>query len=416
MYNIKRDIQIKKFSAYGFLKNLKFFEPYLILFLMDMEINLFEIGILFAIKEMIIYIFEVPSGIIADAYGRKKELMMCFTFYMISFVFFFFTKHFITAMFAMVFFGLGEAFRSGTHKAMIYTYLEINDLSSYKAEVYGRTRSFSLIGSAISAVLAVVIVLMIPSNKYIFLISIIPYILDMILILSYPEVLNGPMIKTHDNFFKMMIGQLKGIVTHKELRWLLIRSSGFEGVFKSIKDYIQPILSGLLLVSGITLFKGISQEDQLKILLGVSYGLIYLVGAVASRQAHLLKRLKSSAEILTVIQIGLIASCILMFPAIENNLSFLVIFLFLVMYVLRDIRKPLFLEVVDDHMDASKRATVLSVESQLKALFTIILAPTVGYIADHFSVGAGFMALAGFLLFINIFYHMKVVMTSKTKY
>ena len=28
------------------------------------------------------------------------------------------------AALAMAFFGLGEAFRSGTHKAMIYTYLE----------------------------------------------------------------------------------------------------------------------------------------------------------------------------------------------------------------------------------------------------------------------------------------------------
>lgn len=412
MYEIKNDLQVKKFSAYGFLKNLKFFEPYLIIFLLDMNINLFQIGILFAVKEVIIYIFEVPSGIIADAYGRKNELIMCFVFYMISFVFFFLTRNFLLAALAMVFFGLGEAFRSGTHKAMIYTYLENHNLSSYKAQVYGRTRSFSLIGSAISAVLAVILILVVPSSKYIFLISILPYILDMLLILSYPNELNGPMIKTHSNFFKMMISQIKNIVSYKELRWLLIRSASFEGVFKSIKDYIQPILSSILLVSGISIFSGLSTDDQLKILLGISYGLIYLVGAFASRKAHLLKKFKASSEILLIIQIVLMANCLLMYPVIKESWTLLIVPLFLLMYVLRDIRKPLFLEVIDDHMDSSKRATVLSVESQLKALLTIILSPTVGFIAENYSVGIAFIFLAGFLLFVNIMYHIKIVLTN----
>ena len=74
---------------YGLLKNLRFFEPYLYIYLLSLNIDLFHIGILFSIREIIIYIFEIPSGIIADEYGKKKELMICFLFYIISFVFFF---------------------------------------------------------------------------------------------------------------------------------------------------------------------------------------------------------------------------------------------------------------------------------------------------------------------------------------
>ncbi len=91
---IKKDKQVWKFCFYGFLKNLKFFEPYLLIYLINLGMSLFNIGILYAIREAVVYIFEVPSGIIADTYGKKKELMICFTFYVISFAFFFIANNF----------------------------------------------------------------------------------------------------------------------------------------------------------------------------------------------------------------------------------------------------------------------------------------------------------------------------------
>ena len=122
--DILKDFQVKKFCIYGFLKNLKFFEPYLIIYLMGNNINLFQMGVLIAVREIIINLFEIPSGFIADYFGRKKEMYFCFVFYIISFIFFFFTDTFTLAIGGMIFWGLGEAFKSGTHKAMIYTYLD----------------------------------------------------------------------------------------------------------------------------------------------------------------------------------------------------------------------------------------------------------------------------------------------------
>ena len=110
--DIKSDFQIKKFCAYGFLKNLKFFEPYLLIFLMGKGISLFEIGILIAVREVLINVFEIPSGFIADYFGRKKELYFSFSFYILSFIFFFCTDSFPTALIAMVFFVWGKLFEA----------------------------------------------------------------------------------------------------------------------------------------------------------------------------------------------------------------------------------------------------------------------------------------------------------------
>lgn len=165
---LKNDPMIKKFSLYGLLKNLKFFEPYLIIYLLSFNISLLNIGFLYSIREIIIYIFEVPSGIIADHYGKKNELMLCFLFYIVSFLLFFIGSTFYIFIIAMIFYGLGEAFRSGTHKSMILTYLEKKDWFSYKTYVYGRTRSYSLIGSSISSFLSIILIITLPATRWIF--------------------------------------------------------------------------------------------------------------------------------------------------------------------------------------------------------------------------------------------------------
>ena len=70
MEPIIKDKQYYKFCLYGFLKNLRFFDAFFILFLLSKEITYGEIGILYALREVTINLFEIPSGIVADTYGR----------------------------------------------------------------------------------------------------------------------------------------------------------------------------------------------------------------------------------------------------------------------------------------------------------------------------------------------------------
>ena len=65
---------------------------------------------------------------------------------------------FAMLMIAMVFFAIGDAFRTGTHKAMIFTWLRIQGRTDEKTKIYGKTRSWSKIGSAVSVVLASIFV------------------------------------------------------------------------------------------------------------------------------------------------------------------------------------------------------------------------------------------------------------------
>jgi len=368
-------------------------------------LNLFQIGTLFSIREAVTYLFEIPSGILADQYGKKNELVICFIFYILSFFFFYLGNNYFIIAIAMFFFGLGEAFRSGTHKAMIYTYLEYKKWFTYKTFVYGRTRSFSLIGSSLSAFAAIFIIIWFPAMQTIFLFSIIPYILDFFLILSYPNSLNERVETTLSlkNFFVFSVTQLRKIFSNHSLKKVIISSSLFDGIFKILKDYIQPILKNIILISGVYTASSINADARLKIILGMLYGVIYIFSSVVSRNVYRLNFKMKSSQLMDISFDIFSILFLVLFFAVKYESLLLVIPLYFIIYFLKDGRRPLAVDVFGDRMRKTERATVLSVESQARSLFMIVLAPVFGYIADVFGISKLFFMVGLFLLVLNRF-------------
>ncbi len=394
--DISLDRQIRKFSLYGFFKNLKFYEPYLLVILMDKGISLFQIGILFAVREIVINVFEIPSGMIADIYGRKKELSVCFIFYIVSFILFFLTNGMPLAIVAMFFYGLGDAFRTGTHKAIIYSYLETKGWSKYKGYVYGKTRSVSLIGSALSSLLSILIILNLPTSNYIFLASISPYLIDFFIILSYPDE-KIEYNKSVRAGFKEKINSLKiGFKNNVVFRTMMIRQAIFEAGVSSVKDFIQPILNAIIISSGFLVFKDISADNNLKVLLGLTYSLIFLFSSVASRISYRFQKY----DYLKKSYIIFMATLFMISIVIDTYIA--VIMLFLVIQFLQNSRKPVFVATIDEYIHKNDRATVLSVSSQLKSIFIVLMAPLLGYCYDHYGPRYSIILLAIILLLVYI--------------
>ena len=134
-----------RFSLYGFLKNQRYYEPFLILAFRQKGLSFFLIGILIGFREVCINLFEIPSGAIADLYGRRRSMILSFYAYIVAFVAFGWSRSLIVLFGAMFFYALGDAFRTGTHKAMIFDWLRLGGRSHEKTKVYGYTRSWSKI-------------------------------------------------------------------------------------------------------------------------------------------------------------------------------------------------------------------------------------------------------------------------------
>jgi len=402
--NIKKNKQIKKFSFYGFFKNLKFFEPYLFIYFLSNGLNFFLIGVLFSIREIIVYLFEIPSGVIADYYGKKNELKFCFIMYIISFVLFFIGSDYIIMLFAMIFYGLGDAFRSGTHKAMIYEYLEQNNQFHLKNKVYGYTRSYSKMGSALSSFISIIIILNLDQYRKIFLFSVVPYIIDFLLINSYPESLNNK-IETELSVRKvlsLMKIQIKSIFNNLRLNLIIINSSVYNSIYSGIKDYIQPVIVGFILLHIGEVALGV--DELTKITLGLLYGLFSIGSVIASRYSYKLNNYYSSEKIMKSTFIIFAFFLFIVAAGIRYDLPIMVISIYFFIYISKDLRKIHLVEFAGNNMAKEERATVMSYNNQLKSTLLIVISPILGFIADTWGISSMFIIVGTFLLVIYILF------------
>lgn len=408
----KKDLQYYRFCFYGFLKNLRFFEAFLLLFFLAHDLDFFRIGILYAIREITINIFEIPSGIIADTIGRRRTMIIAFVFYIISFGVFYYSGSFSIFIMAMIIFALGEAFRSGNHKAMIVDYLSVKGWSDQKVDYYGHTRSWSQMGSALSALIGGMIVFFTGQYRYIFLFSIIPYILDLALVLSYPKFLDGPIQKLN---YKILIHQFKivAIEFFKAIRNIIVLKaianlSLYSGYYKAVKDYLQPLLSTFAI--SIPVFMYLEDEKRSSVMVGLVFFIIHLLTSYASRKSGTFAGRFSNLVIPLNITL-LIGFSLGFFSGILywGNLYLASIVLFVGIYLVENLRKPIGVAYVSNTVDQRILASTLSTESQLKSLSAAILAPIIGIFADYLGVGSAIMMVSLIMILLVPFYWAKDV-------
>lgn len=394
---------IFQFSLYGFLKNLRFFEAFLFLFLRDKGLSFTDIGFLLAFKEVLVNIFNIPTGAIADLYGRKKSLIFALLAYVISFIIFTYSSSIPLLYLAMFLFGVGESFRAGTHKAMIFDYLRMNNRLKDKTLVYGQTRSWSQRGSALSVLIGASIVYWGAGYKSIFLYSIIPYILGIINIALYPSYLDkkNETGKSLKEIFAHLVKTTKKCWHSVPLRHLIVQSTLYEGQYRSVKDYLQ-ILIGLF-AAGLPFLLDWESEKKTAIFIALIYFILYILSSYASKYSHRFVHLFKTEEN-AIRKIMLITSGLLIVSTIGVLTTYiaLAIVCFVLIFNLQNVMRPIMTARYDDLSASEEQATVLSVESQANSVGIFILAPILGYTADHLSVAYAF-ALCSLILFIYLF-------------
>ncbi|MDY6969147.1 MAG: MFS transporter [Spirochaetota bacterium] len=382
---------LTRFCLYGFLKNQQYFEPvfYLIL-LHEKGLSYTMLGALVGFGGICVNILEVPSGALADLYGRKKCMIISFSSYILSFLLYSFVSIVWMLFVAMFLFSIGEAFRTGTHKAMIFDWLRSQGRLKEKTRIYGFTRSWSKIGSSVSAVIGLVFMLSWraynPNAEYshIFLLCILPYFIGIINFLGYPkelgrELKNVSLIDIVQHLFLT----LKDAVKIPELKRLFIESMSFEGIFKTIKDYIQPIANQMVL--GIPIFLAFTDKDQKTTIVVYSiYFVLSIFASFASRYSYIISK-KSGGEdsgCRVIWWTTLVLFCA-MAPLLYFELYIFAIVTFICFHMLQNFWRPMLLSRFDAHSKPETSATILSLESQAKSLFTVLAAPLIGFMIDH---------------------------------
>jgi MFS family permease len=401
-----KDLQYYKFCLYGFLKNQRFFEPFLILiFLRDKGLNFTEIGTLYSIRFILQFFFEVPSGVAADAMGRRGTLLFAYGFYMVSFAGYFMAKTFAWLIIPSIFFALGDAFRTGTHKAMIFEYLKRNGWQDQKVDYYGHTRAWSQTGSAISSLIAAGLVFLSKNFNVVFLYTLVPYTLGFVLLASYPRYLNGQatfrsgkkhLLKDFGEVIRTSVQSLKQFANLK----LALNVATFSGFYDAAKDYLQVVLSTFALALPVMVSVKRSDNEKEIILIGIVYFILYFLTAGASRNTYRMNTLFRSTDrylnifLLLGIFCGLGAGIFFHYRMFVPS-----VILFILILVIENLRRPAGIALIAGYFNENILASILSVESQLGSIVSSVLSILIGWFADRFGPGLA-LTLASIVLLL----------------
>jgi MFS family permease len=407
MAGFRKDIQYYKFCAYGFLKNLRFFDPFLILFFLEKDLAYLQIGLIYSIREVVRNIIEIPSGIAADVLGRRRIMVLAFVLYILSFLIYSISRHFGMLAGATVVFAIADGTRTGTHKAMIFDYLERRDWTAYKVSYYGHTRSWSQTGSAVSALLAAALVFFTGRISQVFLFSIVPYVLGLLLMLSYPAYLDGkaPGFSRSGVWTAFRVTLRNFWFALKRARILrgILNLSVYSGYFRAMKDYVQPLIQAAAL--GLPVLLSLQPEKKTAILVGIIYSLIYLLSSLAARQSgSFSKRFRGLRGALNLtLLVGLVFG-ILTGGFSMAGLALLSILLFTGIHLIQNLRLPAGIAYFTENLESDILATTLSAESQSKSLFTAVIAMLAGFLSDRFGVGTAILACSAAMLLTTPLY------------
>ncbi len=221
--------------------------------------------------------------------------------------------------------------------------------------------------------------------------------------LTYPKELDGERERKEDllnniqHNFKMTYAGLKISFKEPLLRKALMNSAIFDGLFKTVKDYIQPILQMVVLSIPFLL----EMEKRESIIIAIVYCIIYILTSCASRNSGKLKNRFSSLSIavnstyITGVSFVLLAGLLFIF-----DLQIIIIILFLILFILQNIRRPINIGFISENISHDVMASGLSVESQLKAIFVAVMSPLMGFIADSMNIGTAFIILSSLTLLI----------------
>lgn len=382
---------IRRFCLYGFLKNQQYFEPFLVLIFLEKGLSFFQIGLLIAIREITVNLLEIASGAVADVYGRRRAMITSFSAYIASFLVFGTARSLTWLILAMILFGVGESFRTGTHKAMIFAWLKGQGRIDEKTAIYGKTRSWSKLGSATSVLIAAAIVLASDAYSWVFFLAIIPYSLGIINFIGYQKDLDGtgldsiPLSRGIPAVAKATWRALRDALKKSALRRLMLESMGFEGLFRASKDYLQPVLqaTAVPVVALFALQESLGESQQSALLVGPVYFFLYLLSAAASRNAHrLVDKLGSEDKAASLLWFAAFAIFALLLPALFFSIKPAIIVGFILLFALQNLFRPVLISRIDTHGREEIGATIMSVENQAKSLSTMLLAPIIGASVD----------------------------------
>lgn len=339
--------------------------------------------------EVSAFVFEVPTGIVADVYSRRVSIIIGYLLMGLGFLLEGFFPFFIPILLAQVIWGLGYTFTSGATQAWISDEIGEEPANSLFVRATRIGLFASLLGMGAAA-----------------------------------------LVGGQDAAMPIRIGGLGVLLIGVTLIFIMPETgfkptpredrSNWQKMGDTFKEGLVAVGSSprLLSIVGVGLFYGLYSEGfdrlwvkflldrfDLPVLFGSNEVAFFAVLKIAGTVLAILamraveKRVDTGSPLAIgramLVGTGLISASLIGFAL--SPLFGVTLGMFLSIFVLRRVAAPLYTAWVNQKLDSGTRATVLSMSSQVDAVGQIAGGPGVGYIAQAVSVSAALLT-SGLLL------------------
>ena len=351
--------------------------PTIVLFYESYGLNIEQIVWLKTILSLSVLLLEVPSGYLADLWGRKTCLVVGSGVWVGSWLIYCTGSSFNEFAIAEILAGVAGSLISGANTALGYDTLLQLGREKYYQVWEGRLVAIAGISEAVCGIIGAAIASV--NLVYPFYLQTVCLVIYFCLALTLIEPkCHKPIAKTQQ------LGQLKDIIVdvvkRPQLRWLILLS----GTFSSASFLIVWL-----------------SQDYLKQLnipiqaFGWAWAIFHIGMSLASINAHRFQSILGIKKATLGLVLILAASYICL-----GNIDRLWGIVFIMgIYIVRGLCSPIILNAVNQQISSSVRATILSINSLVFRIAFAVIAPIIGAIASRYNLFTG-LTVAGCLFLI----------------
>ncbi len=367
-------VNIRLLSIGALLMEMLFLIPIFVPFLSTFGFSMSQIILLESTFAAMMVILEIPTGFLADRFGRKFSIILSACFNLGGVTLLATAGAYWQFMLGEIIGAIGLSFWSGAADALLYDSLTAEQITRYK-KYQGNMFLAGRLGGIASAIIGGYVATF--SLHWPFYLSLAPLSLWLILTFFLKEPARLRLHHKSFEHFKRIVQE--SIVNNHRLRWFIIYSAIPTGSFLISFWFYQRYLDDIALPT---------------IWFGLILAAMNLASGLGSKYAHDIEKLVTLRGVMFGIPL-LTAGGWLIMSFIHSPLAAAIM---LLTSFLWGLGLPSMQHYVQQLIGSDRRATILSAMSMLRRICFFMVAPGVALVVDNTNINFGFLTLALFVL------------------
>ena len=344
--------------------------PILVPFYQSNGLSIQQVLIVQASFGVTLALLEIPTGFIADMFGRKRAIVLGMIVWPLAWGFYSVSHSFEAFLLAEGMLALGTALLSGADSALLFdTLTELEESGTYtkREGIMNTTWNVSEgVASVLGGLLAVV------SLRFPMYIQAVVAALAIPVALSLIEPTRKKMNETTGKV-RLLLQTLRfALIEHSEIKWLTIYTASVSCAGITFLWFIQPRLA----VAGVPLAW-----------FGVVWAALQFSSGFVSSQAQKIEMILGRKTTLYL----LLPVTALSFVLLAYAPGIFAIAVMFIPFLVRGLNIPILRDYVNRRTPSELRATVLSLSGLIMRGMFVIIGPLVGFIHDQYSFSTAFI-------------------------